>query len=288
MVKGAHDRAFAFFRGACTRGVDDTMKTAVDAVFVGKSLPSGRDPRERADNRRFCADVRARPGRAGCVHAGGGLGEGPGPEPGRVARQRLFTPGWLKQPCRAAALLEGRGSRATRSGAPGCSTAASPGPRRRRIQKVRDRTIWEMFEAERPSLVPYAGRFDGFHAIPATVSKTCTLWGAGSPRPRMGPLRQQHILGLGERGRASGRDPGLCRADRAAPGRPLWSVSIAGSSAAARPSITPGTTCRCWRASQARSGTARRSRTGCCRRRSSGCGARSAPHLAATGRWSTS
>jgi hypothetical protein len=32
-----------------------------------------------------------------------------------------------------------------------------------------------MFEAERPSLVPYAGRFDGFHAIPATVSKTCLV-----------------------------------------------------------------------------------------------------------------
>jgi hypothetical protein len=33
-----------------------------------------------------------------------------------------------------------------------------------------DRTIWEVFEAERPKLVPYAGRFDGFHAVPAAVS----------------------------------------------------------------------------------------------------------------------
>ena len=24
-------------------------------------------------------------------------------------------------------------------------------------------TIWQVFEAERPKLVPYAGRFDGFH-----------------------------------------------------------------------------------------------------------------------------
>jgi hypothetical protein len=32
-----------------------------------------------------------------------------------------------------------------------------------------------MFAAERPSLVPYAGPFDGFHAIPATVSKTCLV-----------------------------------------------------------------------------------------------------------------
>jgi len=44
MVFDAHDRAFAFFRGACTRGIYDNMKTAVDAIFIG---------RERAYNRRF-------------------------------------------------------------------------------------------------------------------------------------------------------------------------------------------------------------------------------------------
>jgi DNA replication protein DnaC len=42
-----------------------------------------------------------------------------------------------------------------------------------RHPELRDQTIWQMFEAERPSLVAYAGRFDGFHAVPASVSKTC-------------------------------------------------------------------------------------------------------------------
>jgi hypothetical protein len=28
-----------------------------------------------------------------------------------------------------------------------------------------EQTIWEVFETERPELVPYAGQFDGFHAI---------------------------------------------------------------------------------------------------------------------------
>jgi DNA replication protein DnaC len=32
-----------------------------------------------------------------------------------------------------------------------------------------------VFEAERPKLVPYVGRFDGFHAVPASVSKTCLV-----------------------------------------------------------------------------------------------------------------
>ena len=35
------------------------------------------------------------------------------------------------------------------------------------------RTIWEAFEDERPQLIAYRGRFDGFHALPASVSKTC-------------------------------------------------------------------------------------------------------------------
>ena len=36
-------------------------------------------------------------------------------------------------------------------------------------------TIWEVFEAERASLVPYRGPFDGFYAIPAAVSKPCLV-----------------------------------------------------------------------------------------------------------------
>ena len=36
MVFDAHDRAFTFFKGVCTRGIYDNMKTAVDAIFVGK------------------------------------------------------------------------------------------------------------------------------------------------------------------------------------------------------------------------------------------------------------
>ena len=36
-------------------------------------------------------------------------------------------------------------------------------------------TIWEVFEEERPKLIPYRGRFDGFHALPASVSKTCLV-----------------------------------------------------------------------------------------------------------------
>ena len=60
MVFDAHERAFAFFKGACTRGIYDNMKTAVDAVFVGKDrrynrrflqMCDGRHPGRRAERR---------------------------------------------------------------------------------------------------------------------------------------------------------------------------------------------------------------------------------------------
>src|SRR5262249_15805518 len=38
-----------------------------------------------------------------------------------------------------------------------------------------DRTVWEGFEEERPKLVGYPGRFDGFQALDASVSKTCLV-----------------------------------------------------------------------------------------------------------------
>ena len=47
--------------------------------------------------------------------------------------------------------------------------------RAHRHPEVRVQTVWEMFEAERASLVRYAGRFDGFHAVTASVSKTCLV-----------------------------------------------------------------------------------------------------------------
>src|ERR1700752_93354 len=152
MVFDAHERAFAFFRGACQRGIYDNMKTAVDTVFVGK---------DRQYNRRFlqmCSHHLVEP--VACTPAAGW-------EKGQVenqvglVRERFFTPrlrvksyeelnAWLLEQCVTYA-------------------KAHPHP------ELRDRTVWEVFEAERPNLVPYPGRFDGFHSVPASVSKTCLV-----------------------------------------------------------------------------------------------------------------
>ena len=152
MVFDAHDRAFAFFKGACTRGIYDNMKTAVETIFVGK---------ERAYNRRFlqmCGHYLIDP--VACTPASGW-------EKGQVenqvglVRERFFTPrlraksydelnAWLLDRCIGYAKAH-------------------------RHPEFKDRTVFEVFEEERPSLVPYAGRFDGFHAVPASVSKTCLV-----------------------------------------------------------------------------------------------------------------
>jgi len=152
MVFDAHERAFAFFDGACERGIYDNMKTAVETVFVGK---------DRAFNRRFlemCGHYLVEP--TACT-------PGAGWEKGQVENQvgtirgRLFTPrlrsksyeemnAWLLDQCIAYAKRQ-------------------PHP------IFKDKTIWQVFEEERPSLVAYRGPFDGFHAVPASVSKTCLV-----------------------------------------------------------------------------------------------------------------
>lgn len=44
-----------------------------------------------------------------------------------------------------------------------------------RHPEIADKTIWDVFEEERPRLVPYRGRFNGFHEVQASVSKTCLV-----------------------------------------------------------------------------------------------------------------
>jgi len=128
------------------------MKTAVETVFVGK---------DRQYNRRFlqmCSHHLIEP--VACTPAAGW-------EKGQVenqvglVRERFFAPrlrfrsyddlnAWLLDKCLAWAKAHAHPER----------------PERR---------IWEVFEEERPKLIPYRGRFDGFHALPASVSKTCLV-----------------------------------------------------------------------------------------------------------------
>src|SRR6201987_1489592 len=128
------------------------MKTAVETIFIGK---------DRQYNRRFrqmCSHHLVEP--VACTPAAGW-------EKGQVenqvglVRERFFAPrlrvksydelnAWLLDKCIAYAKAHAHPERP-------------------------DRTVWEVFEEERPKLVAYRGRFDGFHALAASVSKTCLV-----------------------------------------------------------------------------------------------------------------
>lgn len=128
------------------------MKTAMETIFVGK---------DRQYNRRFlqmCGHYLIEPS-AGTPASGWEKGQVEN-QVGLV-RERFFTPrlrfktydelnAWLFDRCVA-------------------YTKAHQHPERA------DRTICEVFEEERPKLVQIRGRFNGFHAVSAAVSKTCLV-----------------------------------------------------------------------------------------------------------------
>jgi len=152
MVFDAHDKAIAFYGGVCRRGIYDNMKTAVDAIFVGKA---------RQYNRRFlqmCSHHLIEP--IACTPASGW-------EKGQVENQVgnlrdvMFRPKprvnslaelntWLEDQCIAYA-------------------------KRTRHPEFRDKTIWDVFEAERASLMAYRSPFDGFAEKAVRASTTCLI-----------------------------------------------------------------------------------------------------------------
>ena len=152
MVFDAHEKAFAFFKGVPTRGIYDNMKAAVDAIYVGK---------ERRFNRRFeqlMSHHLVEP--TACTPAAG-WEKGQVENQVGVVRQHFFVPrpkfesfedlnAWLADKC----ITYAKGQ-------------AHP--------EHSERTVFEMFEAERDNLMDYRGPFDGFHATSASVSKTCLV-----------------------------------------------------------------------------------------------------------------
>ena len=152
LVFDAHDKAFLFYGGVCRRGIYDNMKTAVEAIFVGKA---------RRYNRRFlqmCSHHLIEP--VACTPASGW-------EKGQVENQvgnlrdQMFRPkprvkslaelnAWLEDQCIAYA-------------------------RRTKHPEFKDRTIWDAFQDERASLMELRGPFDGFVEKAVRASTTCLI-----------------------------------------------------------------------------------------------------------------
>jgi len=152
LVFDAHDKAFEFYGGACQRGIYDNMKTAVEAIFIGKA---------RKYNRRFlqmCSHHLVDP--VACSPASGW-------EKGQVENQvgnlrdRVFLPkprvkslaelnAWLADECITYA-----------------KTTMHP--------EFKDRTVWSVYQDERASLVGSRGPFDGFVEKAVRATTTCLI-----------------------------------------------------------------------------------------------------------------
>ena len=254
MVFDAHDRAFRLFQGACRRGIYDNMKTAVQTVLIGK---------ERAFNRRFvqmCGHYLVEP--TACT-PGAGWEKGQVENQVGIIRGRFFTPrlrfktydelnAWLLDQCVAYA-------------------------RRHPHPVFKDRTVWQVFEDERPSLVGYRGPFDGFPRGPG-VGVEDPAWCASTATSTAWRRAPSAVR---SRSMPTPIASSSARTARSSPSMP-------GASAATRPSMTRGTRCPCWRGSPVRFVTARRSRTGRCPAPWVACASGSPATTTATGRWSRS
>ncbi len=264
MVFDAHDKAFAFFGGACTRGVYDNMKTAVDAILVGK---------DRAYNRRFqqmCGHYLVEP--VACTPASGW-------EKGQVEsqvgtlRQNFFAPR-----VRVKSLGELNDWLADR-----CVEWAKARPH----PEIAGKTIWEVFEGE-----PFRAIGPSDNGERAPASCRIAALSTASTRSRR---RSPRHASFGSTTTSTRSTPaplvGLWRST------PMQSASRSGRkaassastpapSAAAGRSTIPGTTCRCWPASPLSANAsirlpgdgrpcamAPRSGTGSCRSRLSASGA---------------
>ncbi len=233
MVFDAHERAFAFFKGACGRGVYDNMKTAAETIFLGK---------DRQYNRRFlqmCSHHLVEP--VACTPAVG-MGEGPGREPGRPRPRTLLH---------AAAAIQV----ATTNSTPGFSTNAVPGRTRMPIPSG---PIRRSGKSSRRS-----GRSSFRIAAVSMGSTRCR------PRCRR-PVWYGSTTTNTRSASAVGRPVDIhAYADRIVVRQSGWTSRWPSTRGVLRPrqerSTIPGITCRFWRASRALCAMERRSRTGCCR-----------------------
>jgi transposase len=152
MVFDAHQRAFVFFGGVPTRGIYDNMKTAVDAVFVGK---------ERVFNRRFLLMADHYMFEPTACTPASGWEKGQVENQVKISRDRFFKPrlrfatleelnGWLEAECLRWARQH-------------------PHPEQAGI------TLAQALEAERPALQRVLAPFDGFHEAQHAVSGTCLI-----------------------------------------------------------------------------------------------------------------
>lgn len=152
MVFDAHDEAFSIYGGTCSRGIYDNMPTAVDAILTGK---------ERRFNARFlkmCAHYLVEP--TACSPAAGW-------EKGQVENQVKNGRDAFFKPRQCADSLAELNARLLEQTVARAKTMTHP--------EFADKTVWEVFQEERESLVALKRPFQGYLEKTVSVARTCLV-----------------------------------------------------------------------------------------------------------------
>lgn len=152
MVMSAHDEAFKFFDGTCKNGIYDNMKTAIKKILVGKDRELNETFAQMASHYLF-EPIACTPGS--------------GWEKGQVEKQvgdtrrNFFTP-----------LLKGDSFEDINNKLKSMCIDWSANHKH---PDFKDMTIYEVYEDEKKSLIPYRGEFTAYKLYPTVVSPTCLV-----------------------------------------------------------------------------------------------------------------
>ena len=137
MVLDAHDQAFCFFGGCCNKGIYDNMKTAVQKVLVGKDRIFNARLLELASHYLFEPIA--------CTPAAGW-------EKGQVENQVSTSRGNFFTPLCKVNTLDELNIQLQQK----CIEWA----KKHKHPEMKEKTVWEVYQTEKPHLIPYHSSFD--------------------------------------------------------------------------------------------------------------------------------
>lgn len=152
MVMSAHDEAFKFFGGTCRNGIYDNMKTAIKKILIGKDRELNETFAQMASHYLFEPIA--------CTPASGW-------EKGRVEKQVGDTRRNFFTPLLKGASFEDINNQLIAMCIDWSANHKHP--------EFKDRTIYEVYEDEKPFLIPYRGEFTAYKLYPTIVSPTCLV-----------------------------------------------------------------------------------------------------------------
>ena len=152
MVLDAHNEAFRFFEGCCKNGIYDNMRTAIKKILVGKDRDLNERFAEMASHHLFETIA--------CTPASGW-------EKGQVEKQvgdtrrNFFTP-----------LLKGVSYTDINNQ---LKSMCENWSKTMKHPDFTERLVWDVYQEEKPKLIPYRGDFTSYRLHPTVVSPMSTV-----------------------------------------------------------------------------------------------------------------